>query len=464
PASRCSRATPRACSSSSGGRPRRRTSWRRGARSAPTSARAATRPRRATSSTCTTIPTARRFGSTATPRTAWRPWSGASAPTRRSTTDGSTSSCRTTPRWARPRAASCAPSTSSPRASFSETSGVARVRGRCSCSSRPSAFDGGGGADAPLAQQRRQPGQLVHVDDPSAAGLGAAGARLGQLGVERVVVRELLAGADRAQRDDLRPRAAVLAEAAVDPRVGIARVVDPARLVEHIEVPAVVEPQRIAVVVELFDPEEDAVHLRDQLTFVEVAPGENSVSVDGRTNDAQTWYGGHDATRLSPAARRVASFCSRDAGFAVRQALVQRRITSRVRFAKADEAQRLALWRHLLPRGARLADDVDLARLSTDFEMEGAHVQRALARAAFRVVAEGGSEPILGRADLEWAARVEYEDRAGSRTRSGAASRLRVRGRRDEARQGADLGLLLARAHGLVARLVDLGGIGPLPA
>src|SRR5262249_31074482 len=183
---------------------------------------------------------------------------------------------------------------------------------------------------------------------------------------------------------------------------------------------------------------------------------------DGRTNDAQTWYGGHDATRLSPAARRVASFCSRDAGFAVRQALVQRRITSRVRFAKADEAQRLALWRHLLPRGARLADDVDLARLSTDFEMEGAHVQRALARAAFRVRAAGGSEPILGGADLEWAARVEYEDRAGSRTRSGAASRLRVRGRRDEARQGADLGLLLARAHGLVARLVDLVGIGPL--
>lgn len=88
----------------------------------------------------------------------------------------------------------------------------------------------------------------------------------------------------------------------------------------------------------------------------------------------------------------------------------QRRITTRVKFPPADDAQRAQLWRHLLPPGAKYADDVDLRGLSRLVRMEGAHIRRALTRAAFRAAARGDRSPILTQADLLWAANAEYED------------------------------------------------------
>ncbi len=65
PRGRCSRATPRRCTSSWRDRPTRRRSPTRGARSAPSSCRAATRARRQRSSTSTTIRSGPRSGWTA---------------------------------------------------------------------------------------------------------------------------------------------------------------------------------------------------------------------------------------------------------------------------------------------------------------------------------------------------------------------------------------------------------------
>jgi SpoVK/Ycf46/Vps4 family AAA+-type ATPase len=87
-----------------------------------------------------------------------------------------------------------------------------------------------------------------------------------------------------------------------------------------------------------------------------------------------------------------------------------RRITNRVVFPAPDLEYRVLLWRELLPAQARYADDVDLETLARQFELPGARVKSALARAAFRVAASGRREPILAQADLVWAAENEYKD------------------------------------------------------
>jgi SpoVK/Ycf46/Vps4 family AAA+-type ATPase len=87
-----------------------------------------------------------------------------------------------------------------------------------------------------------------------------------------------------------------------------------------------------------------------------------------------------------------------------------RRITNRVVFPAPDYEYRIRLWRELLPERARYADDVDLESLARQFELPGARVKSALARAAFRAVASGRREPLLAQEDLVWAAENEYKD------------------------------------------------------
>ncbi len=91
-------------------------------------------------------------------------------------------------------------------------------------------------------------------------------------------------------------------------------------------------------------------------------------------------------------------------------AAFQRRLTTRIRFPETDRKLRRMLWQHLLPNGAQFGDDVDLDELSTFDKMQGAHIRRALTRAAFRAAALGNSEPTLVRKDLLWATVAEYED------------------------------------------------------
>lgn len=87
-----------------------------------------------------------------------------------------------------------------------------------------------------------------------------------------------------------------------------------------------------------------------------------------------------------------------------------RRITNRVVFPAPDYEYRVRLWRELLPERARYADDVDLESLARQFELPGARVKSALARAAFRAAASGRREPLLAQDDLVWAAENEYKD------------------------------------------------------
>jgi SpoVK/Ycf46/Vps4 family AAA+-type ATPase len=87
-----------------------------------------------------------------------------------------------------------------------------------------------------------------------------------------------------------------------------------------------------------------------------------------------------------------------------------RRITNRVVFPSPDLEYRVRLWRELLPAHARYADDVDLDVLARQFELPGARVKSALARAAFRAAASGRREPLLAQDDLVWAAENEYKD------------------------------------------------------
>src|SRR5260221_12137631 len=79
-------------------------------------------------------------------------------------------------------------------------------------------------------------GQFIGIDDPTLARRGAARARLGELLRKAIVVRDLFAGPDRAGCDDARPSATVAVELGFDLRVGFAGVVDPASLIDHIEV------------------------------------------------------------------------------------------------------------------------------------------------------------------------------------------------------------------------------------
>jgi hypothetical protein len=64
----------------------------------------------------------------------------------------------------------------------------------------------------------------------------------------------------------------------------------------------------------------------------------------------------------------------------------------------------------MLPNGASYAPDVDLTVISATHRMQGAHIRRALTRAAFRVAATGHASPVLSQEDLQWAANAEYDD------------------------------------------------------
>jgi hypothetical protein len=63
----------------------------------------------------------------------------------------------------------------------------------------------------------------------------------------------------------------------------------------------------------------------------------------------------------------------------------------------------------MLPKGATYADDVDLSELAQR-NMQGAHIRRALTRAAFRAASTGKDDPEISASDLRWASNAEYED------------------------------------------------------
>jgi AAA+ superfamily predicted ATPase len=67
-----------------------------------------------------------------------------------------------------------------------------------------------------------------------------------------------------------------------------------------------------------------------------------------------------------------------------------RRIPYKLHFPKPDVAERLALWRQLMPPGLPLSSEVDLDGLAREFELSGALIKNAIWRAA-SVTVPGGA-------------------------------------------------------------------------
>jgi hypothetical protein len=83
----------------------------------------------------------------------------------------------------------------------------------------------------------------------------------------------------------------------------------------------------------------------------------------------------------------------------------QRRLSLHVRFEVPDEAERIKLWRAVLPAAAPIAG-VDFARLAKRYEMSGGYIRNAALRAAFLAADE--NSPITAQ-HLDRAAKTEYE-------------------------------------------------------
>ena len=66
-----------------------------------------------------------------------------------------------------------------------------------------------------------------------------------------------------------------------------------------------------------------------------------------------------------------------------------RRIKFKVNFPFPDEKDRENLWRIMLPRDARVSNDIDFERISKIFEFSGANIKDAILRSAFKAAERG---------------------------------------------------------------------------
>ena len=84
----------------------------------------------------------------------------------------------------------------------------------------------------------------------------------------------------------------------------------------------------------------------------------------------------------------------------------RRRLSLKVDFPVPEHAERLKLWRTMLPAAASVGADIDYATLADKYEMSGGYIKNAALRAAFLAADEGA--PISMR-HLTRAARSEYQ-------------------------------------------------------
>jgi hypothetical protein len=83
-----------------------------------------------------------------------------------------------------------------------------------------------------------------------------------------------------------------------------------------------------------------------------------------------------------------------------------RRIHVQVQFPAPEPAERVQLWRSMLPSPLPLADDVDFDDLADSFALTGGEIRNAAFHAAFRAAADGGT---VTDAFLREGVRGEYE-------------------------------------------------------
>src|SRR4051812_10761899 len=90
--------------------------------------------------------------------------------------------------------------------------------------------------------------QRIRVDDHAATVTRSASAWLGQVGAKRIIIANLLAGGNRPKRDDAGIDLARRGHTFLQARVWIAGMVNPACLVNHVEIKSFVNFQRIIIV------------------------------------------------------------------------------------------------------------------------------------------------------------------------------------------------------------------------
>ncbi|HTM19137.1 MAG TPA: AAA family ATPase [Kofleriaceae bacterium] len=87
----------------------------------------------------------------------------------------------------------------------------------------------------------------------------------------------------------------------------------------------------------------------------------------------------------------------------------RRRVRFLVPFEMPEPPVRERLWRSMLPPQVPVAGDIDWDRLAQRWELAGGHIKKAVVRAAARAL-DRGPDAIVGIADLEQAAQLEYRE------------------------------------------------------
>jgi SpoVK/Ycf46/Vps4 family AAA+-type ATPase len=90
---------------------------------------------------------------------------------------------------------------------------------------------------------------------------------------------------------------------------------------------------------------------------------------------------------------------------------LDRRILYKLDFEVPPPEQREEIWRRHLPAQAPLADDIDLAALSQDFEFSGGYIKNAVLTAMTVAVQRQGAERRITQADLRQAATLQRLNR-----------------------------------------------------
>ncbi len=90
---------------------------------------------------------------------------------------------------------------------------------------------------------------------------------------------------------------------------------------------------------------------------------------------------------------------------------LDRRILYKLDFEVPPPEQREEIWRRHLPAKAPLADDIDLAALSQDFEFSGGYIKNAVLTAMTVAVQRQGAERRITQADLRQAATLQRLNR-----------------------------------------------------
>jgi hypothetical protein len=112
-------------------------------------------------------------------------------------------------------------------------------------------------------------------------------------GVEGIVVGELFAGLDVAQRLELRPPVSLPRHARLDHHVRLAAVVHPAGLIDHVEEHAVFQDERPGVVAHLTTPPQHALDVGDDGALLEAPGRHHAEAIDGRAHHAQALESRH---------------------------------------------------------------------------------------------------------------------------------------------------------------------------